>query len=135
MGGQVSTLGDVYSFGILVLEILTGRKPTDEMFINGINLHNFVKASLPDKLLQIVDPALLPELKQKAVSAEEENKKDKNLSQMHPIDLQKCLLELFCIGLACSAESPKERTIMRDVTRELERIRNAFFGYVSSSIV
>ncbi|KAK7360559.1 hypothetical protein VNO77_02565 [Canavalia gladiata] len=119
MGGQVSKHGDVYSFGILVLEMLTGRKPTDEMFINGINLHNFVKVSLADKLLQIVDSTLLPtELKQKLVSAE---RRDNG-------DLNKCLLELFSIGLACSAESPKERMNMKDVTRELHLIRNAFLG-------
>ncbi|XP_061352233.1 putative receptor-like protein kinase At3g47110 [Gastrolobium bilobum] len=129
MGGEVSTLGDMYSFGILVLEILTGRKPTDEMFINGINLHTFVKVSLPDKLLQIVDSAILPrELKKEFVSAEEENNiSNQNQSQMHPNDFKKCLLELFSIGLACSAESPKERMNMRDVTRELNVIKNAFF--------
>ncbi|XP_020207563.1 putative receptor-like protein kinase At3g47110 [Cajanus cajan] len=125
MGGEVSTLGDVYSFGILVLEMLTGRKPTNEMFINGINLHNFVKVSLPDKLLHIVDSALLPrELKQ----IEKENKSDQSMKKMLPNDVKKCLLELFSIGLACSAESPKERMNMRDVTRELHLIRNAFIG-------
>lgn len=124
MGGHVSILGDMYSFGILVLEILTGRKPTDEMFTNGMNLHTFVKVSLPEKLLQIVDSALLPiELKQ--ASAEEEKYSDQNLSHMDHDDLKKCLLDLFCIGLACSAESPKGRMNMKDVTKELNLIRNA----------
>ncbi|OIW09597.1 hypothetical protein TanjilG_28196 [Lupinus angustifolius] len=134
IGSQVSTMGDVYSFGILVLEILTGRKPTDEMFVNGINLNNFVKVSLPDKFLQIVDSALLPELKQTAASSEEESEINEDMSQMHPNDMQKCLLELFCIGLACSAESPKERITMRDVNRELEQIKNVFFGGRSKEI-
>lgn len=129
MGGQVSTMGDMYSFGILVLEILTGRKPTDEMFTNGMNLHSFVKVSLPEKLLEIVDSTLLPrELKQTTISSaeeEEENSSDQNLSHMHPNDLKNCLLELFYIGLACAAESPKERMDMRDVTRELYPIRIA----------
>ncbi|CAJ1942019.1 unnamed protein product [Sphenostylis stenocarpa] len=129
MGGEVSTQGEVYSFGILVLEMLTGRKPTDEMFINGINLHNFVKVSLPDKLLHLVDSAILRrELKQTVVSAEMENYSDQNMRQMLPNDMNKCLLELFTIGLACSAESPKERMKMRDVIRELHLIRNALLG-------
>ncbi|GAU46561.1 hypothetical protein TSUD_190860 [Trifolium subterraneum] len=129
VGSQVSAQGDVYSFGILLLEILTRRKPTDEMFTNGMNLYSFVKVSLPDKLLEIVDSTLLPrELKQTTVptiAAEEENNSDQNLSHLHPNDLKQCLVELFYIGLACSAELPRERINMKDVTRELDVIRSA----------
>ena len=32
LGGGVSTKGNVYSFGIIVLEMFTRRKPTQEMF-------------------------------------------------------------------------------------------------------
>ena len=60
MGGEVSTEGDVYSYGVLVLEMFTGRRPTDDMFKDGLNLHNFVKMSLPKRLIQVVDPMLLP---------------------------------------------------------------------------
>jgi serine/threonine protein kinase len=47
MGGEASTEGDVYSYGILVLEMFTGRRPTDDMFKDGLNLHDFVKMALP----------------------------------------------------------------------------------------
>ncbi|KAG5616215.1 hypothetical protein H5410_016039 [Solanum commersonii] len=40
MGSDASIYGDVYSFGILLLEMFTGRKPTDEMFKDNLNLHN-----------------------------------------------------------------------------------------------
>lgn len=129
MGGEVTTLGDAYSFGILVLEMLTGRKPTDEMFIDGINLHNFIKVSLPDKLLHIVDSSLLRrELKPTSLSTEIDNNSDQKMRVMFPNDVKKCLIELFSIGLACSAESPKERMNMRDITKELHQIRNGFVG-------
>ncbi|KAF3947016.1 hypothetical protein CMV_026794 [Castanea mollissima] len=34
MGGEISTLGDIFSYGILLLEMFTGKKPIDEMFID-----------------------------------------------------------------------------------------------------
>uniref|UniRef100_A0A2N9HN18 non-specific serine/threonine protein kinase n=1 Tax=Fagus sylvatica TaxID=28930 RepID=A0A2N9HN18_FAGSY len=55
--------GDVYSYGILVLEMFTGRRPTDKMFKDGFNLHNFVRMALPERLVQIVDPKTFPQEK------------------------------------------------------------------------
>ena len=65
MGGELSTEGDVYSYGILVLEMFTGKRPTNNMFKDGLNLHNFVKMALPKRLVQVVDPMLCQEKKKK----------------------------------------------------------------------
>lgn len=108
----MSAEGDVYSFGIIVLEMLTGRRPIDEMFEDGLNLHNYVKISIPNHLSQIVDPTILPNDSQ-------------NLLPMHP-SVEKCLLSLFRIALACSKELPKERMSMVDVIRELHLIKSSF---------
>ena len=48
MGSKASTCGDVYSYGILLLEMFTGKMPTDDMFQDGLNLHNYVKMALPE---------------------------------------------------------------------------------------
>ncbi|KAK3436998.1 hypothetical protein EUGRSUZ_C01824 [Eucalyptus grandis] len=48
MGDMVSTQGDMYSYGILLLEMLTGRRPIEKTFKDHLNLHNFVKVALPD---------------------------------------------------------------------------------------
>ncbi|XP_058110891.1 putative receptor-like protein kinase At3g47110 [Magnolia sinica] len=64
MGGNVSTSGDVYSYGILLLELFTGKRPTEDMFKDGLSLHEFVKMALPDQVLEIGDPQLLEEQKE-----------------------------------------------------------------------
>ncbi|XP_035540204.1 putative receptor-like protein kinase At3g47110 [Juglans regia] len=139
MGGEASTQGDVYSYGIFVLEMFTGQKPTDEMFEDSFNLHNFVKMALPEKLVRIVSPKLLTtkEVDEIAAAATNEdnykyNDHDNDIeeeeSQMNP-NVQKCLLSVLQIGLACSLDSPKERMNMEDVTRQLHRIKNAFLGF------
>ncbi|CBI30512.3 unnamed protein product, partial [Vitis vinifera] len=46
LGGGVSTKGDVYCFGILVLEMFTGKKPTQEMFSGEFSLRRWVEAAL-----------------------------------------------------------------------------------------
>ncbi|KAI9108033.1 hypothetical protein K1719_020906 [Acacia pycnantha] len=125
IGSEVSTQGDVYSFGILVLEMLTGKRPTEEMFKDGHNLHNYARSAYPDNLLDIVVSDLLQnELEQIASSRSEEiNMKNQSLIRYNE---EKCIVSLFSIGLACSEETPKERTNMMDITRRLNLIRNAF---------
>ncbi|XP_054783546.1 probable LRR receptor-like serine/threonine-protein kinase At3g47570 [Prosopis cineraria] len=119
MGSEVSTQGDVYSFGILVLEMLTGKRPTEEMFKDGHNLHNYAKTAYPDNIVDIVDSALLSkEIKQTATARSEK------------INMEnQTLISLFSIGLACSEETPKERANMMNTTRRLNLITTAFCGH------
>ncbi|PON34008.1 Protein kinase-like domain containing protein, partial [Trema orientale] len=47
-GSEVAVYGDLYSYGIVLLEMFTGKRPTDNMFTDGFNnLHNFAKQALP----------------------------------------------------------------------------------------
>ncbi|KAG9152774.1 hypothetical protein Leryth_025538 [Lithospermum erythrorhizon] len=51
--GLVSRAVDVYSFGILLMETFTGKKPSDEMFTDNLNLKDWVhKYFLNDQLVQ-----------------------------------------------------------------------------------
>ncbi|KAJ0086657.1 hypothetical protein Patl1_07647 [Pistacia atlantica] len=59
MCGQVSMLGDIYSYGILLLEMFTGKRPTDEMFKDDFSIHKFVFMAFPNHVMDVVDPSLL----------------------------------------------------------------------------
>ena len=59
LGNEVSTHGDVYSYGILLLEILTGKSPTDSEFGEAIGLRKYVQMALPDRVSTIMDQQLL----------------------------------------------------------------------------
>ncbi|KAL4387356.1 hypothetical protein GQ457_09G029560 [Hibiscus cannabinus] len=115
MGSELSTKGDVYSYDILLLEMFTGRRPTDERFKEGLSLHNFVKEALPDRLVEIIDPFLLQESVREGTTIENTPgadimRSDRNLQGTNSI---------FELGLTCSADSPSERIDMSDVVTKL----------------
>ena len=61
LGNEVSTHGDVYSFGILLLEMLTGKRPMGNEFRETIELRNYVQRALPERMSTFVDQQLLTE--------------------------------------------------------------------------
>ncbi|KAM7469493.1 hypothetical protein LguiA_007676 [Lonicera macranthoides] len=142
IGGAASKCGDVYSYGVLLLEMFTGRRPTDDMFKDGLNLHNYIKMALQEQGMQIVDQTLLvirkaKETKTAIVKEEREIVNEIEVEQytintgslFHGSEkLQKCIIAVLKIGLACSTESPKQRMGMNDILRELNQIKTAFLG-------
>uniref|UniRef100_M4DPP7 Protein kinase domain-containing protein n=1 Tax=Brassica campestris TaxID=3711 RepID=M4DPP7_BRACM len=46
--GKPSIHGDRCSFGVLLLEMFTGKRPTSELFEGNYTLHSYTKSALPD---------------------------------------------------------------------------------------
>ncbi|CAA6660884.1 unnamed protein product [Spirodela intermedia] len=104
--GSLSTGTDVYSFGILLLEMFTGKRPTDPIFLEGLTLRSFVVEGLPHQVMAIADPQLI------------HRRSSRNL-MIH------CLISVFKLGLLCSEESRKDRPKIGDVVKALTLTRDA----------
>lgn len=98
--------GDIYSYGVLLLEMFTGRRPTDSFVDGTTSLVNYVKMAYPNNLVEILD----------ANAIYNGNNQDIMDIFIHPI---------FRLGLACCKESPRERIKMDDVVKELNDIKKA----------
>ncbi|KAG8365614.1 hypothetical protein BUALT_Bualt18G0124300 [Buddleja alternifolia] len=58
--GMVSTRCDVYSYGIILMETFTRKRPSDDMFREDCSLKTWVERSLPT---HAIDANLLPDIK------------------------------------------------------------------------
>ncbi|KAL4273963.1 hypothetical protein GQ457_13G004660 [Hibiscus cannabinus] len=103
--GIVSTKGDVYSFGILMMETITRKRPTDEMFGGERSLKSWVKESISYPLNQVVDTNLLSSMERERSAA------------------NNCALSILQVGLECTVELPAERPDMKEVVAKLKKIK------------
>ncbi|XP_050138297.1 receptor kinase-like protein Xa21 isoform X2 [Malus sylvestris] len=111
MEGSVSTRGDVYSFGIVLMETFTKRKPTNEMFVGEMDLKQWIADSLfPDAAIgEVVDADIL--------GAEEDG---------DFVSRRDCLSSVMRLALACSAALPGERINMKDAAITLTKIKTKY---------
>ncbi|XWS43831.1 hypothetical protein CRYUN_Cryun16bG0138200 [Craigia yunnanensis] len=140
MGGQVSIYGDIYSYGILLLEMLTGKRPTDDSFEDDFGISKLVDMALPGRVMDIVDRSMLFE-EGNVHNNDRENREDyveervlmKNQdSQVRDIRIiEECLVSLMKIGLSCAARLPSERMTMSIVVNKLLDIKDTSLGLKS----
>ncbi|XP_040363117.1 probable LRR receptor-like serine/threonine-protein kinase At3g47570 [Rosa chinensis] len=105
-GSEASTYGDVYSFGILLLEMFTGKKSTDDMFSYRLNLHKFVSMSYFEGVFsEIADPRLL---------LQGGNSRPSKCSVKFKSEIGQCLRSIFEIGIVCSRDDSNEVFIPDD---------------------
>ncbi|KAL4606184.1 hypothetical protein ACB092_09G084100 [Castanea dentata] len=135
MGGQVSTLGDVYSYGILLLELFTGKKPIDEMFRDGMNIHQFTAMAFPEHVIDILDPLMFFGEDDEDVN-DDKHKDDideRVTIEDHHVNVSRrikdCFISVFQIGLSCSTTSRDERVPMNVVVNKMNAIRDTFLKF------
>ncbi|XP_019179171.1 PREDICTED: probable LRR receptor-like serine/threonine-protein kinase At3g47570 [Ipomoea nil] len=114
MGSDLSTFGDMYSYGILLLEMFTSKSPTSDIFNNDLTLRNYVRMmSMLEQVTEIVDPKLFHK---------EANATPQSLVLQNQII--ECLVLIFKIGIACSVELPRDRMRIGNAVKELLSIKD-----------
>ncbi|KAG4378614.1 hypothetical protein GLYMA_17G071700v4 [Glycine max] len=113
MGKHVSTEGDVYSFGVLVLEMVSGRRPTDVLSHEGSSLCDWIKKQYTHQhqLENFVEQAL--------------HRFSHCGVPNHRVKIWKdVILELVEVGLVCTQYNPSTRPTMHDIAQEMERLKD-----------
>ncbi|KHN06513.1 Putative LRR receptor-like serine/threonine-protein kinase [Glycine soja] len=111
-GEKPSAAGDVYSFGIVLLELFSGKSPTDECFTGGLSIRRWVQSAMKNKTVQVIDPQLL------SLTFHDDPSEGPNL-QLNYLDAT------VGVGISCTADNPDERIGIRDAVRQLKAARDS----------
>ena len=92
----------MYSYGVVLLELLTRKRAVDASFPEGIDLVGWVRSvwSCSEQIDKVIDPSLLDEFQDSKV-----------MEQVYDV--------LF-IALKCTEKESRKRPTMRDVVKLLE---------------
>ncbi|CAA2983702.1 probable LRR receptor-like serine threonine-kinase At3g47570 [Olea europaea subsp. europaea] len=105
LAGVISPMADVYSYGIVLMETFTKKKPTDDMFVGEFTMRRWVFESFSDTIMDIVDVDLV-------------NAVDNNIRAK-----ESCFKSVMGLALQCTADLSEERLLMKDVLTRLKKIK------------
>ena len=110
MGGKPSAAEDVYSFGIVLLELFCGKSPIDDCFTGGLSLTRWVQSAFKDNTVQVIDPQLMSLIPHDGDG---------------PSPHLYCVDETLGVGLCCAVDTPDERIGIREAVRRLKAARGS----------
>lgn len=97
---------DVYSYGVVLLELITRKKVLDPLFMEGTDIVGWVRSvwNNTEDINRIADSSLADEFF------------DSNIMDQ--------VIDVFLVALRCTEKDPRKRPTMRDVVKQLLNANN-----------
>uniref|UniRef100_A0A0E0MMN2 non-specific serine/threonine protein kinase n=1 Tax=Oryza punctata TaxID=4537 RepID=A0A0E0MMN2_ORYPU len=125
LGNEVSIYGDTYSFGVLLLEIFTGKRPTDADIVQDLGLHRYVQITLRDhQVASVIDEQLLLSVQDGENKGRASN--GSSSSSTREVMIVAYIASILHIGIRCSEEVPTDRLLICDALRELQGVDDKY---------
>ncbi|TVT96870.1 hypothetical protein EJB05_57949, partial [Eragrostis curvula] len=106
------------SYGVLVLETVTGKRPTDNTLRQGLSLREYIDLALQNRVMDAVDTRLSLDLENELHAKGDSSYKAK-------ID---CIVSLLELGMSCTQELPSSRMPTGGIIKELLAIKDSLIG-------
>lgn len=94
--------------------MVTRKRPTDDMFGEGLSLHRWVKNHYHGRVEKIIDSSLLRD--------------SRNQSHEMKKMWEVAMGELIELGILCTQDSPSSRPTMLDAADDLDRLKRYLSG-------
>lgn len=103
---------------------MTGKRPTDPMFNDGVDIISFVDSNFPHQIFHVIDHRLL-----------EECKVDLDPGKMAPENsVYQCLVCLLEVAISCTRALPSDRMNMKQTASKMHAIKTSYLGWKAKQV-
>lgn len=107
---KITEKSDVYSYGVVVIEVLTGKQPIDPTIPEGLHIVDWVRRNRGNEVL------------------------DQSLQSRPETEIEE-MMQVLGIALLCVNSSPDERPTMKDVEAMLKEIKHEREEYAKVDVL